>query len=305
MRSPRIFIVSIVFALTLWFYVRLGARVQQILEIPIEVINVREGWGITSDVPSLAKILVESDGKTILGLRYFLESRMVIDLAGNKETSILRVLPKPGDIRIPRNLPVTIVDIQFPDTLELRIEKLVSKKIPIRPDVQVTCETGFVLVGGVFIKPDSIEVRVPKSLTDSIVFLTTETQQFKDLDKDRIFDLKIKMPEKKYVHFLERNVLSSVDIQPLGEIVLENLPVRLLNAPPKVLIAVQPSTFSIRIRGGVDLLSTLNRDSLRGEIDYAKEFNSIQPRLDIYVPRDITWTQVTPARFSLIRLDEK
>lgn len=173
------------------------------------------------------------------------------------------------------------------------------------PDLQVSCAPGFVMVGNAKAIPDTVSIRCPLSYKDSIHFVQTARIELSNLSADE--EVKVDLAEinlpKVRVKKTSINVI--LDIQPLGETVMENLPIRLINVPEDVNAIVQPSTFSIRIRGGVDYLASLSRDSIYAVIDYAMEqrFATTQPRLTIKAPRDVSWSQITPSRFNIVKLD--
>ncbi len=304
LKSHRIFFLSLCIAIFLWLYVRLGATYQMEIHVPFQVTNIKDGYGVVSDIPEAVDILFEGDGKSLLGMRFLNPPRFVLDMAQHKDKSRFILSEHLHEIVYPSKVPVHAIAVQWPDSVIVRMDRMIARRVPVVADVQITCEAGFILVGGMQLMPDSVTVTMPWSYRDSAVVIGTASHRWENLNSDVRTELRLTAHPDKRINVLQSTTSIFLDVQPLGEIVLENLPVRLINVPPFTTVAVQPSTFSVRVRGGVDYLSTLPKESVVGEIDYQKEYNSVQPRLDIRVPSDLTWTQVTPSRFNLVRIED-
>ena len=304
-RSYRILFFAFFFACFLWMYVKLGSHYQQVISIPLQVINVKEGYGVVSEIPDRVPVLFEADGKTLLGIQYFYDVKYILDLESYKENSKFVLSEHTQSVKLPPKNPAQILSVASQDTLRIKTEKLVTKVLPIRADMAAACAPGYVMVGGFRVRPDAIAVTSPSSYSDSVAFISTEHVELSDLEASEEIKVNLAPAANKNIHFRAVEVTVALDIQRLGEIELNDLPVRLINVPPNMNLIVQPSTFSIKVRGGVNFLATLSRDSLQGIIDYSLEqrLKNPQPRLTIVAPRDISWSQITPNRFNLVKLD--
>lgn len=307
LRSYRIFFLSIGIAFLMWFYVKLTSTFTHTIDIPFQVINVKPGFGIVSDLPETIPVIFEADGKTLLGIKFFYDVRYQLDLAQFKDNPVIYPANFVQNIKMPAKTNVKILEIAYHDTVEIRSEHLVTKKVPIVPAVDVSCAPGYIWVGGFRLHPDSVVVECPASLAELLTEIKATAKPVYNLTEDRTITLEPMPSKNKFIHAetVDR-ITASLDIQPLGETVMDNLPVRLINVPHDLNAIVQPSTFSIRIRSGVDFLASLPKDSVRGVIDYALEqsLNRVEPQITIHVPRDVSWSQVTPSRFKLVILNE-
>lgn len=302
--SYRLFAFSLFIAFFLWFYVRLSTIYQQTVGIPVQVVNLMEEHAVVSELPESIPVLFEADGRTLLGLKYVYDVKFVID-ADRKENFNV-ILSKHTDyVKLPNNVEAAPIAIPSKDTLFISSEKFIKKQVPVVSDIQVTCAPGFVMVGGFRPVPDSVTIRCPASFQDSIFYVQTEKMKLHDLSSDEEVATELAEIHETKVRVKKTKINVFIDIQPLGETVMDNLPIRLINVPEDANVIVQPSTFSIKVRGGVDYLASLKRDSVYAVIDYSMEqrFANTQPRLTIKAPRDVSWSQITPSRFNLVRLD--
>jgi hypothetical protein len=302
--SYRLFIFSVFIAFFLWFYVRLSSTFQVTVAVPIQVANLKEEHTVVSDIPESIHVLFEADGRTLLGLKYFYDVKYVIDAAQKENFDVI-----PGKridyIKLPNNVEAIALSIPVKDTLRIMTERYVKKIVPVIPNLQVSCAAGYVMVGNARTIPDSVSLRCPVSYKDSVEFVHTRKIELSNLSADEEVAVELAEVKLPKVRVKKSTIQVFMDIQPLGETVLENLPIRLINVPEDVNAIVQPSTFSIKIRGGVDYLASLSRDSVYAVIDYAMEqkFASTQPRLTVLAPRDVSWSQITPSRFNIVKLD--
>lgn len=305
-QNKKILLLSFVIAFILWYYIKLGGVTRQEMLLPIRISGMPKNMMIVGDLPQHLKVLMESDGRTLMALQYFSDIHYEVDLTDYKAFSKIIIYPQIQHIHTPVKWNPKIMDILEPDSLVIIAEEKIKKRVPIRPDIRVNPEPGFVLVGGVHLSPDSIAVTCPASLRDSVNFVPTRNAEIRKINRDYFFSVGLIPPSNRLISYPDKEIQVSLNVQPLGEISINHVPVRLINAPPNHNLIVQPSTFSIRIRGGVQFLAGLSRDSIYGYIDYENEqkLKRNEPAMIIRIPSDVTWTQITPNRFKVVDLDE-
>ncbi len=304
-RQYRILFLSVVIAFFLWFYVKSASTFRMMVDVPVVVTNLPEGFVVVSDLPKTIPVEFEADGKTLIGLQYIWDVQYVLDLSTYEDGTPIVLSDYPKNVRWPEKTNAKISAFPATDTLRIYSEQRVSRRIPIRAEVEVHCKPGFVLVGGIHPVPDSITVMGPRSLVESVPFLKTEPRTLQNVGEDKFLSLKIVRPDTKRLTYEDHPIDLALDIQPLAERVMDNVPLRLINVPDQVQAVVQPSTFSVKIRGGVDLLATVTRDSIRGVVDYAEEqrLKRVEAPVTINVPNDIQWSQLIPSRFRIVVLN--
>ncbi|MBL7994412.1 hypothetical protein JNM05_03485 [bacterium] len=282
----------------------MSSTYQRVISIPLQVVNLQEEHAVVSELPAKIPVLFEGSGRTLLGLEYVYDVKYVID-AEQKDDFTIITSKYIENVKLPGTVEAIAHAIPSRDTLHIISKKWITKQIPVIADIEVSCAPGFVMVGGFRTIPDSVDVHCPVTLRDSILFATTTKMQLTNVSADKEVDVELADMLRPNVQIKKTDVHVLIDIQPLGETVMENLPIKLINVPEDVNVIVQPSTFSIKVRGGVDFLSSLRRDSVYAVIDYSMEqrFGNTQPRLTIIAPRDMSWSQIAPSRFNLVRLD--
>ena len=249
--------------------------------------------------------MFEADGRLLISLRFFHDLKYVVDL--NEEVAPQILLDaSPARIKIPEDQNIVILPADSARLLTVITEKQHLRKIPIKVNLDLMLVAGFVTVGDYRPSPDSITAVVTTSYLDSLSSFETEEHRVSDVDRSLELEMQLRPVNTKKVDYKADKVKVRVEVQKLGTVSFQNLPIRIINLPPNINVIVQPSTFSVSVKGGVEHLATLTRDSLRGYIDYALEdrLNRAEPRLQIVSPKFTTWSKLTPRHFRLISINE-
>lgn len=131
-------ILALVFAVVLWFFV-VGERGTEIgFLVPLELKRIPEGFVITNEVKNFVEVRL-SGPRTLLTSLSPGEMRISIDLShAKKGRNTFRILP--DHIQVPRGIKVTGVR---PESITIVLERLVTVKVPVRPEVVGTLPKGF------------------------------------------------------------------------------------------------------------------------------------------------------------------
>lgn len=120
-------VLAFVFALILWFFVMGEQKLEKGYPVPLELRNVPQGLIVTSEVPSLIDVRVSGPRTVLLNLS-LADLDIGVDLKGLAPgvTSFKRLDER---FRLPRSLKITRLS---PAVIDVRLEKIQNKKVPIR-----------------------------------------------------------------------------------------------------------------------------------------------------------------------------
>jgi len=143
-------LLAFVFALILWFFVLGEQKLEKGYAVPLEMKNVPEELIVTSEIPSLIDVRIFGPRTALLNLAPD-DLNITVDLKGLSPgiTSFKRL---EDTFRIPRILKVTRIS---PAVVDVRLEKIQKKKIPVRAVFSGVLPDG--------LKVESIEI-VPKEV---------------------------------------------------------------------------------------------------------------------------------------------
>lgn len=236
-----------VLALLLWLNVT--AEERQEFPVPTEVrVELRDpGWVLVEVVPEQVRTVFQ-------GLRGPVMPRMpvirqVVDSVTGPQMEIELT---PEMVRgYDRELDLRPIGVR-PQSVELRLERRVSARVPVEPRLRLRPAPGFSVVRPVLLQPDSVTVRGAESEVASVGAVQTEEAALEELRRTVTRELQVQPPDGlSHVEWEPGTVLATVEVDSLVERSLE----RPLDARGPAAGAVRLSSESVRV-----LLRGLHRD---------------------------------------------
>jgi len=143
---------SLALAIGVWFYVRGEERPVQVVSVPLEIRNLPEGLALAGDVIDSVSVRVKAP-EVVLDTMSPEKISARLDLS-NLEPGDHLVRLRPEEVRIP--LGASVVKVT-PEYVALRLEKKMTRELPVTPRVIGEPADGFVL-SGASVQPDHVRV---------------------------------------------------------------------------------------------------------------------------------------------------
>ena len=212
----------------------------------------------------------------------------------------------PTKIVLPTSLDLEFIEVVSPRNIIINLDQYLVKKVPIKSQLVVSTEPGYVQVGAPLFSPDSISIGGPQEIVDSIEFVKTEENTFLNLNVSIEEDLLIINPNK-LVDFDPKRVGGYINIQPISETIITSIPVNLINKPNDVEVFVNPSTVSLTVIGGLNqVANTLPQDIL-----VTIDFRDWSPNKQFYSPKIsipnslFKWENLSPNNLEILVVDRE
>lgn len=300
-------LISIIVAIFLWMYVKLGDTYKYSLDIPIVSVNVKPGKTVKNELPQNITILVEGKGSSLMGLLLFWRSdiKFLLDLSTIEYSWDCELNNYLNWIKLPPGYEkVEIKEITKPEFVTIELDKMLEKKIPLAPEeIAVIPSEHYVQVGRIQFIPDSILISGPASKISKIDRIVTEPLKYKNKKKPfEDYALIKKEYEGLFTYSLE-GVDFRVDVQVLGERVLEAVDVVVTDIPAGYKVRVEPGTVNVKIRGGISFINSISKNDITVEISWKKEWRRLREyreKLVIWHPEDIISYDEFPKIFTII-----
>lgn len=150
-------LLALAFAVTLWFFVMGERKVEVPFLVPLELKNVPKGLMVANDVPSVVDVRISGPRTLLMNLRPS-DISIAVDLSDLQPgvTTFKRLEER---LNIPSGLKVTRLSPSFVD---VKLERIRDKKVPVKVDLTGTPATGFELAGAT-VKPSLVTVRGAES----------------------------------------------------------------------------------------------------------------------------------------------
>lgn len=292
--------VVVIMAMLVWFFVKTANNYKYSFKIPLVINNLSTEEIIMNEVPKFVRITVWGKGNEILSMMLTKKFQYNLDLINLHESKSFRLSPQ--NVRLPQASNLEVLNIVKPDSIYINLEKRISKKIPVIHDVEINLYPGYTLVDDITLTPDSITAIGASSMLDSINSLKTERIVLKKLKRDVKQPIKILQPELDKVQLLRDEVIVSADIQKLIEVIFSDIPINVINKPNNMEVTVIPSSLSLSLIGGVDIMLPIRSSDIWAYIDYNRVITSDEEYHLAYIdkPEGVRIEDVKPKRFKII-----
>lgn len=193
---------SLVLAILLWFFVILSGRSDVTIDIPVNFINLPPKLEIV-DFPQTVSISIEGQERMFKDLNKS-NINAIIDLSDAKTGKSFFTITR-DNIELPKMLTIRNID---PETVSLKIEDQLSKKVDVIPDIVGTPEKGFAIVE-VISSPDSFIIEGPKSLIRKIRRVKTEPIDINGINADLTYKANLMLTNsniRKNINKVEVNI---------------------------------------------------------------------------------------------------
>jgi len=270
-----VFLVCLVLASFLWFLNALEKHYTDHITVPVRYINLPKDKDLTGKLPDKFVLTVDAFGYTLLrhklSLAYtpvlldvneltnnYLEGKLMskytISTNGHKEEIAKQISSE-----------IQIISIR-PDSISFKVSSVVEKLVPVHPIVDFTFAKEFILQNPPIVKPESILVRGPEEILDTLNYIYTKSIELKNLSHTVKRDVDLVMLQELKSELDEVSVL--IDVEQCTEAKFE-IPIQIINQPDSLLIKTFPAKVKVTCRIGLSKYSKLNYNSFKAIVDYS------------------------------------
>lgn len=187
-----------------------------------------------------------------------------------------------------------------PQSIEFSVGRILSKKVKVAPILNLIYKDGFGLVSSLNISPDSVEIFGPGALLKNIDSIVTEPLQLQNISENTIDELTLVIPPG--IESNRKTCELQFEVQKIVETMIGNIVIEPLNVPQLKEMDFYPNKISVTLRGGIQRLGKITRDSIRAYVNYWDVINddgkSVKPKIE--VPKYTSILNVEPKYIELI-----
>jgi len=296
-RNIKVKIFSLLCALFLWFYVTRVNQVENTFQIPLRIVNQPEDKILIQPLPEKVPVIYRGSSGALSPVLN--DHHFQIDLAKYpKDTEIDLTLDMIETNQ--SKLSVIPIRIEWDQPVVIEYDQYVMKEVPVVSKIEFRPKQGYTQVGDVILNPDSVILKGSAREVNRIHAVYTDS----DI-------LNVFRPVKGTVNLIdstsslvsmsEEKVRYYVDVQGIGDRIFTEVPVRVINVPAGLKVTSVPSTLSIHLQGGVEVLKEVHKEDIIATINYRSRYRYGRriPAM-IHVPSNISFTDVNPRVFELL-----
>ncbi len=308
-RDTGIFFIFLLISTLFWFLNQLSKDTTAQLRYPVRFHNTGEKRVIINDLPEY--LLLEVKGQGYKLLKYKMKPWKVpvdIDLRSfplrpertgdNRHYYLLSSYMK-GYVNDQLGSKMVLQHIS-PDTLRFVFDSLVTRKLPVRADIDLTTARQYILKGSPRLLPDSVTVSGPAMILDTLRYITTVHKQFSEEEKS--FEDQIALVHPPRVVLSRDKVKLHVEVEQYTEAVF-NIPIVARNVPDTLNLRLFPSRVKVSFKVGLSLYKKLLPDLFTATVDYHDLAGKKTDRLPVHLdkqPSGIEAVHLDPERVEFI-----
>lgn len=298
-KSIKPIIGSLFISITLWFMVTTSKEYTTQMKIPLEVSRLARGKTLLEPISSEVTMEIRGTGQSLIAF-YLYESSFNLILPEITRNTKLSLADYLVFLDLPSRLNLEVVEILEPKTLELKVDDFIVSQIPVQFSGIVETEPGYIVLDTTY-STDSVRVSGPKSILDTIKFISTENPIFENQKYAFSKRLKLQSPVPDFININPNEIDVQFEVQRIVERVVYEIPVIIQNVPNNLIVESTPPFLSLRIKGGEKFVEKITNEEIQAEIDFSAQYKPELPDypVSIETPEGISWLESSPKTFKL------
>jgi YbbR domain-containing protein len=289
---------SVVVAVFLWMFAKGEQTGDREFSIPLVLRNVPQGLTTVERVPETVDVVISGDNKELVKLSLWGEPYAVLDMTEAAADRVFRVSLSPGNVIIPRESGVQVVEVRSPKSLDLEVDQRLERRVPVVPAVDGSLAEGYYVLGASRTVPDSVTIYGPSSVVRSFSSASTEPLSISGRRARVESSRRIEFEGPWNLHAVPREVRVVVDVEGTEVVTLHEVPVEFRHEPGFASVTVEPTVIEIQVAGPAHLARSLRQADVSVLIDargLPRGIHEILP--DVRLPDGLEVVANRPERF--------
>ncbi|WP_423127455.1 CdaR family protein [Gaoshiqia sp. Z1-71] len=269
-----IYLICLGIATVFWFLNALNKEYSVELPFPVRFTNLPKNKVLVSDLPDHFILKVNSYGFILLQHKLSLAFSPLVfnvnELTGNKmensDHADYAITSKQYISKISSQVSkeLTIIDIQ-PDTLFFRFDRIVERKIRVKPEVSYELGKQHFLISEITSDPDSVLVSGPETILDTLKFIKTKPYNFKELNQTT--QRNMGLTEHRGLTYKEKRVSATIPVEEFTEKHLV-VPISITGLPEDVQVKLFPDKAKVSFMTGLTHFSEILPSDFKLSVSY-------------------------------------
>jgi len=232
-----VFIVCFVLALCLWLLVNLSRDFNLNVNLPIILGNIPNNEALASDLPDFATVSVKGEGWKLINV-YNNPPKIYVDVSQDEVNLYDQVREQMNAVP-----DVSVLKVQ-PLILNVDLEKKGTKKVAVKPDVDVSFDEQYNFIEDPYVEPDTVTISGAESRIANIQSVSTQHIELSGIDANINREVSLKKPNN-LVNLSQQNVIYKAKVAEFteGEV---KVYVRTRDIPDGRNVSYSPAMISIK-----------------------------------------------------------
>lgn len=304
-KIPKTFISFLIISSVIWLLITFSKEYTSVITYAVDYTNIAQDKLLQETPIKQIDIAVKASGFKILRSKISSKKiRLDASKLNKKNTSKYYFLPRNQSLKIQKQL-ISGVQLQeiIQDTIYLNLGVLASKKVALKPDLEIDYHIGYDLLNEINYQPDSIVISGPESQIKEIHHLNLTKLVLKDVKSDFNKEVSIIKPAKQQnLKFKQKKVTISGKVDKFTEGTLQ-VPFIIKNLPESVNLTTLTENIEVVFVVALSNFTKVSASSFVIECDYAlSEKNNLGyliPKV-IAKPDFLKSIKITPSKIDFL-----
>lgn len=303
-----VFFICLLLATLFWFLNAFTKNYDTLLTVPLKYVNLPKDKAVINQLPRNIGIEVSTYGFYLLTHKIS-EKQDTIEISGELIQERTGAFPR-HYIRTRSLLDrfteqlgtgVRVKNI-LTDTIYFEFDRLLTKKVPVKPNVYYTFEKQFLLDGQVSVKPSMVKITGPATMVDTVKFLFTERGEFLNLKESVSAEQGFQLPNETSIRVVPEKVTVKIPVNKFTESTV-TVPLHIENVPSKLSVKTFPNQVTITFLVSFSQYEKVSSDLFIATVDYSEAVKDKKSKLKVKVskfPDFVNLVKVFPEKVEYI-----
>lgn len=288
-------IAALFLALLLWFHATTDKTFVYDFDLPLTISNMPSDLILASPLPSKIEVKIRGKGKQLI--KYFLSDKenVVIDVSQLKYREMDYIV-RPEEIPLPKDLSLEVEKVDSPKQIKILLDYSFEKEVPVKNQMEVVTQSGYVQIDTLTLKPDTVLLSGPRTLTRKIDQVYTERKVLGSLNSSNFGSVPLIVPEGFNLKLSPDKVEYRVKVEKLTQKEFTQISVELVNLPVKKRVKIEPKSIDLFLQGTSQKVEQITPDKIKVSLDYNKLGDRKEGKTvpQVKLPKEVELVKIVP-----------
>lgn len=293
-----VFLICLLLATLFWFLNAFTKNYDTLLNVPLKYVNLPKNKAVLNELPKNLSIEVSTYGFYLLTHKIS-ENQDTIEISGDLIQERTGAFPKHyiqtrsllDKFTEQLGTGVRVKNI-LTDTIYFDFDKILAKKVLVKPNIHYSFEKQYLLDGPISIRPSLVKISGPASIIDTIKSIATEFAEFPNLKEDVNTELGFSLiNENKNISVNPEKVSLKIPVGKFTESTV-SIPVHVENIPKKLSVKIFPDKVSITFLVAFSQYEKVSPELFNAVVDYNDIIKDKKTKLKVKISKSPDFVNV-------------
>ena len=299
MKNYKPLSVSFFLAVVLWFVVKTDQEYTINLNVGLQLKSLAPEMVLLDPIPETVQVKVQAKGRSLIAIRFY-RNMLNLELPDFNKSSTINLDEYVSQFNFPAELNIKVLEVLYPKQLNIKIDKFLSKRIPVKIVYNIKPLPGYIL-SSVKKYVDSVWVSGPQSIVEKTQFIYSDSISKNDVKYPFEVVANLIKPKEIVTKISPAETKVRFNIERLVERSFYNVPIQIVGVPEGFETTATPKNISVRVKGAETRIANLKPIEIAAIFNYAAYYKmgELKYSVQIQLPQNVDLVEASPSEFRL------